>query len=138
MFCFLQTYVEENSRQNKFRMNDCVISLKRFYFFFLKNINYLDETERLTRTHRLYFRPITNNLRKYFFFSSFTWKVCFFSTSDLMGNLIPWESRTIKMVEGLQSSPLGDMKWKVTGSSVEQVIKKTWNRLKYVGLTPGG
>lgn len=73
-----------------------------------------------------------------FFFSSFTWKVFFFSTSDLMGNLIPWESRTIKMVEGLQSSPLGDMKWKVTGSSVEQVIKKTWNRLKYVGLTPGG
>lgn len=72
------------------------------------------------------------------FFFIFHLESVFFSTSDLMGNLIPWESRTIKMVEGLQSSPLGDMKWKVTGSSVEQVIKKTWNRLKYVGLTPGG
>lgn len=89
MFCFLQTYVEENSRQNKFRMNDCVISLKRFYFFFLKNINYLDETERLTRTSSLFPSNHKQSEKRFFFFIFHLESVFFFFNFRLDGKFNP-------------------------------------------------
>lgn len=86
MFCFLQTYVEENSRQNKFRMNDCVISLKRFYFFFLKNINYLDETH--TNASSL-FPSNHKQSEKIFFFFIFHLESVFFFNFRLDGKFNP-------------------------------------------------